>query len=91
MSTPNPALVAAVPSLLNAVAALQQFDADMGGDPTKWALNYPGAKLKLLGTLGLQLPALAQAEGAVAQQAASNLFAGWTKDLQAIQSEAAAK
>jgi hypothetical protein len=81
----NPVLVAAAPSLISAIQALEQFDTDMGPDPTKWVLNYPGAKLKLMGTLGLLLPTLATAEGAAVQTAANTLFAGWVKDLQALQ------
>jgi hypothetical protein len=85
MSTPNPALVAAAPVLVTVLQSMEQFVTDMGPDPTKWVLNYPGAKLKLIGTVGLQLPALATAEGAVAQAAANSLFGGWIKDLQALQ------
>lgn len=67
MSTPNPILVAAAPSLITALQAIQQFNTDMGTNPAQWAANYPGASLKLIGTLQLQLPALATAEASALQ------------------------
>lgn len=85
----NPALTAAAPVLITVLQSMEQFVSDMGPDPAQWVLKYPGAKLKLIGTVGLQLPALAQAEGAVAQAAANSLFGGWIKDLQALQTPAA--
>jgi hypothetical protein len=89
MSTPTPAIQAAAPVLISVLQAMEQFVADMGPDPAQWVLKYPGAKLKLVGTIGLQLPALAIAEGAVAQSAANSLFAGWIKDLQGLAAPAA--
>lgn len=62
MSTPNP-LQAAAPVLIADVQAIKQFVASMGPDPSKWVLNYPGAKLILVGTILQGLPELAQAEG----------------------------
>lgn len=67
MSTPNPALVAAAPSLIAALQAIQQFNADMGTNPASWVANYPGASLKLVGTLQLELPALVTAEAGALQ------------------------
>lgn len=78
---------AAIPVAINALQAFQQFDADMGPDPTKWLLNYPGAKLKFLGTLGLQLPTLLTSEGAVLQSAANTEAASWITVLKAAQAK----
>jgi len=62
-STPSPALVAAAPSLISALEAVKQFRQDMGADPLKWAVNFPGAELKLVGQLDLLAPGLLVAEG----------------------------
>lgn len=85
MSTPNPIEVAAAPALIAVLQAVQQFVADMGSDPAKWALNFPGAQLKMMGAIQLQLPALAQAEGALAQSTINGVIAGWISKLQAGQ------
>lgn len=69
MSNPNPVLVAAAPSLISALQAVKQFLADMGQDPTKWTLNFPGAELKLVGQLDLLLPGLLTAEGGAMETA----------------------
>ena len=84
MSTPNPILVAAAPSLISALQALQQFEADMGPNPLVWAANYPGAKLKLLGTLALQLPTIATAEGGALENVINTTTSGWITKLQAL-------
>lgn len=62
MSTPNPIFAAASPELIAAINALKVFIASMGTDPTKWAVNYPGAKLILVGTVLQQVPLLTQSE-----------------------------
>jgi len=84
MSTPNPVLVAAAPSLISALQALQQFETDMGTDPLQWAAKFPGAKLKLLGTLALQLPTIATAEGAALENVINTTTNSWIAKLQAI-------
>lgn len=84
MSTPNPVLVAAAPSLITALKAFQQFEIDMGPDPLKWVTNYPGAKLKQLGTLALLLPEIATAEGAVLQNFIQATTSDWIAKLQAL-------
>jgi hypothetical protein len=66
-STPNPILVAAAPAIINALNAVNQFATDIGPDPTKWALMVPGALQKLLGTLEMQIPIVATAEGGALQ------------------------
>jgi hypothetical protein len=83
MSTPNPLLTAAAPELIAVIKALQAFNAAMGPDPTKWALNYPGAQLILTGTVLNQLPLLATAEGGVAVTQLDSIYAGWITKLSA--------
>lgn len=90
MSTPNPALVAAAPSLIAVLSAIKQFNADMGPDPLKWALNFPGAQMKLLGTVNLQLPQLAVAEGGALQTLTNNQVDSWISQLQAAVAPSAA-
>lgn len=84
MSTPNPALVAAAPSLIAALQAIQQFETDIGADPTKWLLTLEPAKLKLLGALGLLLPGLESSEVSVLGTIINTTTAGWITKLQAI-------
>lgn len=69
MSTPNPVLVAAAPSIINALKAVEQFSLDIGTDPAKWVVTVPGALTKLLGTLELQIPLVVSAEGGALQAA----------------------
>ena len=76
MSTPNPVLVAVAPEIQNILTALTAFDNAMGADPAKWALNFPGAKLVLDGTLLTQLTAVAPALGSVAITGLNNVWAG---------------
>lgn len=76
---------AAIPTAIAALKAFQQFEADLGTDPTKWALTFPGAKLRFLGTLQLQIPVLAQAETGALLGAASTQVDSWISTLQAAQ------
>lgn len=62
MNTPNPALVAAAPSLIAVLEAAQQFNLDMGTNPAAWVVNFPGAQLKFVGAVQLALPQLEVAE-----------------------------
>ena len=84
MSTPNPVVAAAAPELINVVTALEAFNAAMGADPSKWAFNYPGAKLILMGTILQQLPLLATAEGGAGMAALDNVYAGWIAKLKTV-------
>jgi len=81
MSTPNPILTAAAPELIAVIKALQAFNAAMGPDPAKWALNFPGAQLILTGTILTQVPVLATAEGGAAITQLDNVYAGWITKL----------
>lgn len=84
MSTPNPALVAAAPSLIAAIQAIQQFENDIGPDPTKWVLTVEPAKLKLLGNLGLLVPGLEGAEVSALGTIINTTTSGWIAKLQAL-------
>jgi hypothetical protein len=63
MSTPDPLLVAVTPELRAVIMAVLAFNAAMGPDPLKWAINYPGAQLILTGTIMSQVPALGASFG----------------------------
>jgi hypothetical protein len=89
MSTQNPILAAAAPALINALQAIQQFETDLGPNPANWVVNLPGAKLKLLGTLALQLPTIATAEGAALNTVINTTTAGWITKLQALSAKPA--
>lgn len=84
MSTPNPFEAAAAPSLIAVLTALQTFNANMGTDPTKWAVNFPGALQVLLGSVELQGPALAQSEASALMSAANTKIASWIASLQKV-------
>jgi hypothetical protein len=84
MSTPNPVLKAAAPTLIAALQAIQQFEVDIGPDPTKWILTIEPAKLKLLGNLGLLLPALEGAEVGVLGNIITSTTSSWITKLKAL-------
>jgi hypothetical protein len=84
MSSPNPVLAAAAPSLIAALQALQTFFTNLGTDPAQVAVKFPGATQVLLGTLEMELPGLAQAELGALQTAANTKIAAWITSLQAM-------
>ena len=83
MSTPNPIVAAAAPSLITALQALQTFFTNLGTDPAQIAVKFPGATQVLLGTLEMELPGLAQSEIGALQTAANAKIAAWIASLQA--------
>lgn len=87
MSTPNPILKAAAPSLIAAIDIFSQFETDMGVDPLQWALKFEPAKLKALGALGLLLAPLIGAEVVAGENVINTAVAGWKTKLQAISAE----
>lgn len=89
MSAPNPALVAAAPSLISAIDIFNQFEADMGTDPTLWALKFMPAKMKAAGALGLLVQPLIGAEVTAGENVINATTAGWKAQLQAIEKPAA--
>ena len=74
---------AAIPTAIAALQAVQQFNANMGTDPLKWAVNFPAAQLVLVGSLQLLLPSLGQAEGAALINESNAKISGWITTLQA--------
>ncbi len=90
MSTPNPALVAAVPSLVAILKAVLQFNGNMGPDPQQWALKFPGASQVLLGTISMQLPAIAIAEAGVVQNDINAKVNAYITSLEALTTPPAA-
>jgi hypothetical protein len=76
MSTPNPFVAAAAPSLIAILQALQSFLTNLGTDPAQVAVKFPGALQVFLGTVEMQLPAVAGAElGAVQTEANAKITA----------------
>lgn len=89
MSTPNPLLVAAVPSLLAVIAAIETLVTNVGTDPAQIAVRWPGALNVFLGTVEMQLPALASSEIGAARAAANAKLTAWATSLKALQAPAA--
>ena len=89
MSTPNPLATAAAPELIAVLQAIQTFNTNIGPDPTKWTLNLPGALTVLLGTVQLQVPALATAEVGAIQGEVNTKLAAWITSLQNLGKPAA--
>ena len=83
MSSPNPILVAAAPSLIAALQALQTFITNLGSDPLQVAVKFPGALQVLLGTIEMQLPGLASSEFGAVQTAANARIAALIASLEA--------
>jgi hypothetical protein len=88
MSNPNPVLVAAVPSLLAVIAAIETLVANVGTDPAQFAIKWPGALNVFLGTVEMQLPALASSEIGAVQSVANAKLAAWATSLKALQTQA---
>lgn len=85
MTTPNPALVAAAPVLLNIIGELQTFFGNvLTGDPAQIALRFDAASKVLLGSIELQLPTLATAEIGVVQSDINAKLASWKTSLTAL-------
>lgn len=84
MSTPNPVLVAAAPSLISAIEAIQQFETDIGTNIAEWPLKVPAAKLKLLGNLALLVPGLEGAEVSALGNVINATTSTWITKLKAL-------
>ena len=89
MSTPNPLLKAAAPSLISALDIFSQFETDLGTDPALWALKFGPAKLKAVGALGLLVGPLIGAEVVAGEGVINSAVAGWKSKLQAIEASTA--
>lgn len=81
----SPIEVAAIPTARGIIALLLQLNTNMGPDPLKWALNWPGASAVFLGGVQLLLPGLAVAEGSALQTEVSSKLASWDAELAKIQ------
>lgn len=86
MSTPNPVVQAAAPALIAALEAIQAFVTNLGTDPAQVAVKFPGALQVLLGTIELQVPALATAELGALQSEVNAKIAALIGKLKAQQS-----
>lgn len=82
----NPALVAAAPSLIAVLQAIQQFNSDMGTNPAAWPANFPGAQLKLTGTVALALPQLEVAEAGALMTEVNSKIGSLITSLQGLSS-----
>ena len=84
MSSPNPILVAAAPSLENVLVAVQTFITNLGTDPLQVAAKFPGAVTVFLGTVEMQAPLLATSEFAAAQTMVNSKINAWLASLKAL-------
>lgn len=84
MSTPNPIVTAATPSLIAVLQALQTFITNMGTDPAQLAIKFPGAVQVLIGTVEMQLPALASSELAAVQTDINTKIGTWITKLKGV-------
>jgi hypothetical protein len=86
VSTPNPILVAAAPTLITALQELQTaINTILTGDPMQIPLRVGPAVAILTGQLELLLPQLAIAETGVVQADVNSKIGGLITKLQAIQ------
>ena len=83
MSTPNPIEVAAIPTAVAALEALQQFFTNLGTDPLQVAAKFPGALQVFIGTVELQAPTLAGSELSALQSAVNAKIASVITTLKA--------
>lgn len=74
---------AAIPSVVAVLTAFKNFNANMGTDPAQWALKLPGALQVFVGTVEMQLPSIAVAEGAALQSTINTKVDGWIAGLEA--------
>jgi hypothetical protein len=87
-ATPNPALVAAAPTLEAALTDIKQFlDTILTGDPMKIPLRVGPAFLVLSGQLQLLAPELLTAEEGVVLMQASSGLDGLISKLKGIQQQ----
>ncbi len=84
MSTPNPVLAAAAPSLINVLQAVQTLITNLGTDPAQIAVKWPGALQVFIGTVEMQLPGLAASEIGALQSEANTKIASWITSLKAV-------
>lgn len=79
----DPVVSAAIPELVAAIKAIQNFITNMGTNPAQWTLKFPGAVQVLIGTVELQVPVLASAEAEALASDINSKLDGWVQKLQA--------
>ena len=84
MSTPNPVLAAAAPSLITILQAVQSMVTNVGTDPMQIAVKFPAAVAVLLATIEMQLPGLAASELGVLEAQTNSKIGGWISQLKAL-------
>lgn len=89
MSTSNPLVAAAAPSLVSVLEAFQTFVTNLGTDPAKVAATFPGAAQILLGTIELQAPVVLNAEFGAAQSLVQARVSSWIASVKALEAPAA--
>lgn len=65
---------------------MQAFIANLGTDPLQVAVKFPGAAQVFLGTVEMQLPALASSEFSALQADVNAKISAWITKLQATTS-----
>jgi hypothetical protein len=83
MSTPNPIEVAAIPSAVAILQAVQAFMNNLGTDPLQAGVKLPGALQIFIGTVEMQAPTLASSEFGALQTTLNSKIAAWITKLQA--------
>ena len=90
MSTPNPVVAAAIPTLISAVELFQTaFNTTLTGDPLQIPARAAAALLILEGQLGLLLPGFAGSEVSAINSSVQSGFANIITKLKAMQPPAA--
>lgn len=84
MSTSNPIVAAGAPALISVLQAVQAFITNLGTDPAQVPAKFPGALQVLIGSVELQLPALATAEFGAVQSDVNVKISAWITSLQAL-------
>jgi hypothetical protein len=84
MSTPNPVLAAAAPSLITILQAVQSLVANVGSDPAQIAIKFGPAVAMLLATIEMQLPGLASSEIGVLESQTNAKIGGWISQLKTL-------
>lgn len=85
----NPILVSASPVLISVLQSVQQFNTDMGVNPAVWAVNFPGAILKLQGAIALALPEVEVAEASTVITEVNTKISALITKLQSLSTPAA--
>lgn len=80
--------VAAIPTAIAILKAVQQLAANLGTDPLQIAAKAPGALQVFVGTVEMQAPALLNSELTAVQSDVNTQIGGWITKLQAAMTPA---